>query len=59
MAMKMGRPPKPKSERRGKPLRILLNPSERQALDDYAKRKSLDTSSWARTTLLEIVGYKK
>jgi len=57
--MKMGRPPKPKAERRGKPLRILLNESERRAIDQFAKSKSLDSSTWARATLLEIVGYKK
>lgn len=55
----MGRPPKPKAERRGKPLRILLNEAERQALDAYASSKSLDTSTWARATLLQIVRYKK
>jgi len=59
MAMKMGRPRKPKGEKRGKPLRILLNESERKAIDAYASTKSLDTSTWARATLLEIVGYKK
>jgi hypothetical protein len=57
--MKMGRPRKPKAEKRGKPLRILLNEAERRAIDAYASNKSLETSTWARATLLEIVGYKK
>jgi hypothetical protein len=59
MAMRMGRPRKSKAEKRGKPLRVLLNEAERRALDVHAGNKSLDTSTWARTTLLEIVGYKK
>jgi hypothetical protein len=56
--MKLGRPPKPKADKREKPLRILLSKSERQAVDDYAKDKMLDTSTWARAAILEIVGYK-
>lgn len=57
--MKLGRPSKPKSERRSKALRILLNEAERKALDDAAAAKTLDTSTWARATLLETAGYKK
>jgi hypothetical protein len=59
MAMKMGRPPKPKSQRRDKPLRILLSESERRAIDDFAKAESLDSSTWARAALLRLVGSKK
>jgi hypothetical protein len=58
-AMSMGRPPKPKSERRSKPLRILLNDAERKAVDDFAASKSLDSSAWARATLLAAVGYRR
>lgn len=59
MAMRMGRPPKPKSDRRAKPLRILLNEAERRAIDKYADDKNLDSSTWARATLLGIIGYKR
>jgi hypothetical protein len=48
-----GRPPKPKSERRANVLRILLTEAERKALDRLAKEKSFDTSTWARSVLLE------
>ena len=50
---KLGRPKKPKGEKRGKPLRILLNPSERDAIDKAAASRSMDTSTWARIVLLD------
>jgi hypothetical protein len=48
-----GRPPKPKSEKRGNVLRILLTEAERRMLDKTAKAKTLDVSTWARMILLE------
>jgi hypothetical protein len=55
MAKQRGRPKKPKAERRGKPLRILLNPAERQSIDDAAGKMSMDVSTWARMVLLSEV----
>lgn len=53
MGNKRGRPKKAKAERRSKPLRILLNDAERDALDEYAKAKGMETSTWARAVLLD------
>jgi hypothetical protein len=55
MPNKRGRPKKAKAERRGKPLRILLNPAERQAIDTAAAQRSMDVSTWARMILLEKI----
>jgi hypothetical protein len=52
MEKKRGRPKKPKRELRSKPLRILLNPSERQSIDAAARGESMETSTWARMVLL-------
>ena len=49
-----GRPKKDASERRENFLRIRLTDSERAALDEAAQSKSLDTSAWARTLLLDL-----
>jgi hypothetical protein len=57
MVKKLGRPKKPKAERRKKPLRVLLNPAERQALDEFARSKSMEVSTWARGVLLEQAGF--
>jgi hypothetical protein len=59
MLNKRGRPKKPKSERRSKPLRILLNPAERQAIDKFASDRSMDVSTWARLVLLETSGFDR
>ena len=48
-----------KGERRSKPLRILLNPAERDVLDGFAKSKSMDVSTWARSVLLEAAGFAR
>jgi hypothetical protein len=53
MKKKRGRPEKPKGERRSKPLRILLNDAERQLIEDAAKSKSTEASTWGRMVLLE------
>jgi len=49
----LGRPPKPKAERRSNVLRILLTEADRRTLDKVAKTKGMDTSTWARMILLE------
>jgi len=48
-----GRPPKDEKDKRGNVLRILLTATERAALDDAAKVKTLEVSTWARMMLLE------
>jgi hypothetical protein len=47
---KMGRPPKPDSERKSAELRIRLTDEERKALDRAAGE---NTSTWAREVLLK------
>jgi len=47
-----GRPKKAEGEARGNVLRIRLTEEERQVLDDAARGKGLETSSWARSELL-------
>lgn len=49
---KRGRPKKPKAERRTKPLRVLLNPGERKAIDAAAGSQGMEPSTWARMELL-------
>jgi hypothetical protein len=56
---KRGRPPKGHSEARDNVLRIRLNLDERAALDDAAREANLDTSTWARSTLLGLAGYSE
>lgn len=53
MATKRGRPKKAKADVRKKPLRILLNEEERRLIDDKAAAATLDSSTWARTILVE------
>jgi len=56
---KIGRPTKPKADRRTNVLRILLKEDERASLDATAKGKMLDTSTWARIILMEQVKLEK
>jgi CRISPR/Cas system-associated protein Csm6 len=49
-----GRPRKTAEENRGNVLRIRLTEAERTELDDAAHAKALDTSSWARSLLLDF-----
>jgi hypothetical protein len=56
---KRGRPRKEVSDARQNVLRIRLDQEEREALDATAKGKNLDTSTWARATLLDLAGYGK
>ena len=53
--MMAGRPKKADSDRRENILRIRLTESERAHLDETARIKSLDTSTWARMQLLRLV----
>jgi hypothetical protein len=50
----MARPKKPPGEGRENVLRIRLTDAERQALDQVAKSKSLETSTWARAELMAL-----
>lgn len=52
MAKKLGRPKKPRQERRSKPLRILMNDDERAAVEAAAQHHGAEASTWARTVLL-------
>ena len=49
-----GRPKKPEGEARANVLRVRLTGPERAALDQAAKGKGLQTSTWARMALLAI-----
>jgi hypothetical protein len=53
MTKNRGRPKKPKGERRENVLRILLTTAERSELDEFAKAKGMDVSTWARMALFE------
>lgn len=49
---KMGRPPKPKAERKAETLTIRLTAIERKAAVLAAKRAGVALSEWARLTLV-------
>jgi hypothetical protein len=48
--MKMGRPPKPKAERKTEFIKVLLTPAEKKTLETAAREA--DLSAWARAILL-------
>jgi hypothetical protein len=50
----MARPAKPEGETRENVLRVRLTEEERAALDQAAKAKSLETSTWARSELITL-----
>jgi uncharacterized protein YbaP (TraB family) len=50
---------KQESENRENVLRIRLTESERKELDQAAKERSLDTSTWARMELILLARRKK
>lgn len=50
----MARPKKPTDEAKTYMLRIRMTESERAMLEDAAKTKSLDTSTWARSELVAL-----
>lgn len=57
----VGMPSQPRnreSRQRTNVLRIRLTDEERRLLDEYARERSLDTSTWARSELLSIVKRK-
>jgi hypothetical protein len=49
-----GRPKKPDDEARGNVLRIRLTTEERKNLDEAAKSRGLESSTWARMELLTL-----
>ncbi len=49
-----GRPEKQPAERRSNVLRIRLTEDERRTLDAVADSKTLETSTWARSELLQL-----
>ena len=49
-----GRPKKPDDGARGNVLRIRLTTEERKALDEAAKSRGLESSTWARMELLTL-----
>ena len=49
----MGRPPKPPDQRKSSELRIRLTETDRETLDDAAKSRGAETSTWARDVLLK------
>ena len=53
-----GRPPKEPAERRSDELRIRLTSDERAALDEWAHAQGQETSTLARTILLQLVNRK-
>jgi len=50
----MARHPKPEGEARENVLRIRLTDDERTLLDNAAKSKTLETSTWARSELVSL-----
>ena len=50
----VGRPKKPKGESKGYMMRIRMTEEERALLEQAAKCKSLETSTWARSELVSL-----
>ena len=48
----MGRPPKPKAERRTKTIRFLATVKEKELLEAAADTENLELSAWMRSVLL-------
>jgi hypothetical protein len=49
-----GRPKKPEGDSRENVLRIRLTEDERRILDDAARARTLETSTWARSELVAL-----
>ncbi len=49
-----GRPKKPKGESKSYMMRIRMTEAERALMDQAAKSKSLETSTWARSELVSL-----
>jgi len=52
ISMKAGRPPKAPEDRRDRDMKIPLNESERQVIEDAAQADEAKPVTWARETLL-------
>jgi predicted HicB family RNase H-like nuclease len=48
---KMGRPPKPKSEQKGRYLQVRVDDAEKAAFDRAARLSGIDLSAWVRERL--------
>jgi hypothetical protein len=53
-AVMAGRPKKPESQAKNAILRIRMTGTDRALLDEAARTKSLETSSWARSELIAL-----
>lgn len=51
-AKKMGRPPKPKAERKAETLTLRLTKDERRGAEAAADRAGLPVSEWARRAIV-------
>jgi uncharacterized protein (DUF1778 family) len=49
-----GRPPKPKPEAKTYMLRVRMTEADREMLEQAAKLKSLELSTWARSELVAL-----
>jgi hypothetical protein len=49
-----GRPKKPEAEAKSYMLRVRMTREERALLEEAAKSKSLETSTWARSELVSL-----
>ena len=57
--VKMGRPPKPKAERKAETVTIRLTVIERKAATQAAKRDGVGLSEWARRAVVERLSPSK
>ena len=54
-----GRPKKPENETRDNVLRVRLTDAERAAIDEAARTRGLETSTWVRMELLALARESK
>jgi hypothetical protein len=54
----MGRPEKPPSTRRGRPIQIRMSEDEHAAISKAAKADVRTIADWARLQLLKAAGFK-
>ena len=54
MLVMAGRPKRPKDESKSHMMRIRMTPEERALMEQAAKSKSLETSTWARSELVSL-----
>jgi hypothetical protein len=55
----MGRKPKPPGEKKVNTLRVMLTEQERAVMDDAAKKANLETSTFVRAKILEMIRKSK